>query len=131
MSWALRHLTRQFLMFACVGAIGTAAQYLVLIASVEWLSIDAVIGSTLGFCLGALINYALNYRYTFVSTKSHREAMIKFFVVAGVGAVINSSIMYVGTTLLSFNYLLSQIAATGFVFFQNFVLNKIWTFSEA
>lgn len=126
-----RRVIRQFLTFTGVGAVGTAGHYLTLILLVELLSLDPVVSTTMGFVVGALINYILNYKYTFVSNKSHRETLIKFFIVAIIGAVVNSTIMFIGTKLLIINYLLAQVIATGIVLLQNFVLNKVWTFAEA
>ncbi len=131
MSLLSRHVTRQFLIFASVGAVGTAGHYATLVVLVELLSLDPVIASTFGFTAGALINYVLNCKYTFVSNKPYTETIIKFFIVAVIGAIVNSIIMYVGTSLLEINYLLAQIIATGVVLLQNFFLNKVWTFAEA
>lgn len=121
---------RQFLAFTGVGAVGTAGHYLTLILLVEALGQDPVLSTSLGFVVGALINYILNYKYTFSSSHPHGRTLFRFLVVALIGALVNSGIMYLGTSLLSINYLLTQIFATGLVLMQNFVLNKFWTFAE-
>ena len=121
---------RQFLAFTGVGAVGTAGHYLTLILLVETLQWNPVLSTSLGFVVGALINYILNYKYTFSSNKSHHETLFRFLLVAVIGALINSGIMYLGTTLWSVNYLLTQLVATGIVLIQNFTLNKLWTFAE-
>lgn len=121
---------RQFFVFAGVGAIGTLGHYLTLIVLVEIAAMQPVLASTAGFVVGALINYVLNYRYTFNSSKPHRQALLQFFIVAIIGAVLNSLIMYIGTVTLTLNYLLAQIIATGLVLIQNFILNKTWTFAS-
>ena len=90
--------------------------------------LTAVPASVAGFTVGAIINYVLNYRFTFNSKKSHKEAMSKFFIVAIIGAIINTALMYVGVNLLHAYYLLAQIAATGIVLLWNFLINKYWTF---
>ena len=120
----------QFLMFAGVGAIGTIGHYTVLIVLVQFWAVDPVIASTLGFVVGAIINYILNYHFTFQSDKQHSEALTKFFIVAIVGAGINSFIMYIGIENTNINYLLVQIFATGVVLLWNFVVNKLWTFAH-
>jgi len=121
---------RQFLAFTGVGAVGTAGHYLTLILLVETLQWNPVLSTSLGFVVGALINYILNYKYTFSCKKSHHETLFRFLLVAVIGALINSGIMYLGTALWSVNYLLTQIVATGIVLIQNFTLNKLWTFAE-
>lgn len=123
------HPLRQFVLFAGVGAVGTAAQYLVLVLLVEGLALNPVLASTLGFGVGAVVNYLLNYHYTFRSDKSHFEAAGKFFSVALLGAISNSLLMYLAIDCLGLNYLLAQILATGVVLGQNFLLNRHWTFA--
>jgi len=121
---------KQFIQFTGIGAIGTSGHYLTLIILVEIYAFDPVFATTAGFLLGALINYSLNYRFTFRSKKRHREAMFKFFVVAVIGAVLNSAIMYAGLLHGNVPYLAVQLIATALVLFSNFAMNKAWTFAE-
>lgn len=121
---------RQFVTFAGVGAIGTTGHYATLVLLVEAFSVNPVYATTVGFVIGALVNYILNYKYTFQSDKPHVEAVTKFFAVASIGAVVNSSIMFLGESVLQFNYILVQIAATSIVLMENFLLNKWWTFAR-
>jgi putative flippase GtrA len=123
-----RHTLKQFLLFTAIGGVGTGGQYVTLIALVESGVLSALPASIVGFIVGAVINYFLNYRFTFKSNKSHKEAMTKFFLVALVGALINTALMYVGINILHVYYLLAQIVATGIVLLWNFGANKLWTF---
>jgi len=124
---ALRRLTA----FALVGAIGTGAHYFVLVSLVEMVGLSAVAATSVGFVVGALVNYALNHRYTFRSSKAHLNAGPKFFLVAIVTGILNSLLVYIGVNLVGANYLLVQIGATLIVFLANFALNSLWTFQEA
>ena len=119
----------QFAVFAGVGALGTAGHYAVLVVLVQAANASPTYSSALGFVVGALINYSLNYRYTFRSTKSHQETLIKFMLVAIFGFFINTGIMYLGTELMQVNYLIVQIASTAIVLVTNFAFNKTWTFA--
>ena len=120
----------QFLLFAGVGAIGTIGHYTTLIVLVQFWAVDPVFASSFGFVIGAIINYILNYEFTFQSKKRHREALTKFLIVAIIGAGINGFIMYIGVENTNINYLIVQIFATGVVLFWNFVVNKLWTFAH-
>ena len=83
-----------------------------------------------GAVLGALVNYVLNRRYTFRSGKGHREALTKFFVVAGAGLLLNGLIMWLFVDGLGLYYLLAQLLATGLVLVWNFAGNRCWTFND-
>lgn len=123
-------LQRQFVSFALIGAIGTSGHYMTLISLVELAHISPVIATTCGFVVGALINYILNYRFTFRSNKPHHEALSKFLTVALLGAAVNTGLMYLLNQQLGLHYFLAQLLATGLVLVFNFLLNRIWTFAE-
>ena len=124
----LTELIQQFIRFAGVGAISAIGHYGLLLSLVQGLHVEPVAASTAGALLGAWINYSLNYRYTFRSTKQHRESVTKFAVVATVGLVLNTALMWVGVVWLGVNYLLSQIATTLAVLVWSFSANRCWTF---
>lgn len=122
---------RRLTTFGLIGTLGTGAHYLTLVILVELMHVDPVTAATAGFFNGALLNYFLNYRYTFRSTKAHRDAAPKFFLIAALTGLLNSLLVYFGVNILGINYLLAQIIATIVVFFSNFGLNALWTFREA
>ena len=122
--------SQQFIIYTGIGAIGTTGHYVTLILLVQVIHTNPVIATTIGFVIGTLINYALNYRLTFNSNKRHREALTKFFSVASLGAVINTAIMTVGINLLALHYLVIQVIATCFILTLNFTANKYWTFAD-
>jgi len=125
-----RHIIlSRFLRFASVGAVGTIIQYVVLIGFAQVTDLSLVIASAVGFILGAFMNYSLNYRYTFRSTKNHREAMIKFMTVALAGLIINTCVMGVAEHY-ALHYLFAQVFATGLVLVWNFSVNLLWAFRE-
>jgi len=123
-------ILRQFLKFAGVGVVGTAAQYTTLFVLVHFADIYPVAASTAGFILGAFVNYYLNYIFTFESSKPHFEAMPKFFSVAAVGLLLNGLIMEFFISFFSFPYIIAQLIATGLVLLWNFAANRMWTFME-
>jgi len=122
--------SQQFFIFAGIGAIGTVGHYATLILLVQAIHTDPVFATTIGFIIGALINYVLNYRITFNSNKRHRETLTKFFSVASLGAVINGLIMSTGMNMFDVHYLIIQVIATCFVLVLNFTANKYWTFAD-
>lgn len=124
-----KNILNEFTRFAMVGAVGTLAQYSVLITLVETRLSGPLIASTLGFTLGAVINYSLNHKFTFQSTKKHSDAFWKFMFIATCGAALNYILLYIGIHYLYFQYLIAQVCATGIVLLWNYTGNKLWSFA--
>jgi putative flippase GtrA len=122
------NLLGQFIAYTGVGAIGTAAHYLVLVVLVELLRLEPVTASSCGAITGAIVNYILNYKFTFKSRKKHSVAATRFMLVALAGFFVNLFMMWLFTSAMAMNYLLAQVIATGVVLVTNYSLNRIWTF---
>lgn len=124
-------LSRQFSVFLLIGGVCTGLHYAVLILFVglEWL--DPIGASALGFCVSAVLNYVLNRRLTFSSSRAHRSAAPRFVGVAASGLMINTALLVLFNGVLEWHYLLAQVMATGATLVWNFILHKIWTFAGA
>jgi putative flippase GtrA len=120
------HLTR-FARFILVGGVATAIQYALLILLVRGFGMAPTPASSIGFVLSAVVNYLLNYRFTFRSHRPHGPAAVKFGLLAAAGLLVNAAIMYL---LVGWGvpYLLAQVCATGVVLLWNFIGNSLWTF---
>ncbi|MBB3773200.1 putative flippase GtrA [Angulomicrobium tetraedrale] len=121
---------RHILLFAALGGVGTAAHYAVLITLVQGGLAGPVAGSTAGFLVGALVNYQFSRHVVFRSAKPHREAMTKFFLVAGVGLLLNAGLMALIAGRLGVPYLLAQVGVTGLLVLWHYGANAVWTFRE-
>ncbi|MDQ0349587.1 GtrA family protein [Ancylobacter vacuolatus] len=132
MRWAaLAARGRHILLFAALGSVGTLAQYAVLIALVQGGLAGPVAGSCAGFVVGGLVNYQLGRRLVFRSSTPHREALAKFFTVAGVGLGLNALLMVLLTGPLGAPYLPAQILVTGLLVLWHYAGNALWTFRAA
>ncbi|MCP5004774.1 MAG: GtrA family protein [Planctomycetes bacterium] len=120
----------QFIKFTGVGAVGTVAHYATLVFLVHVFAANAVIASSAGAIIGALVNYILNYHYTFSSSKNHRETIWKFFTIATIGFILNGLVMTLLTEIFTLIYLAAQIITTGIILIWNFFGNQLWTFNE-
>ncbi len=123
-----RSAFHHFMRFAAVGLCGTAAHYSILWGLVEFAATPVLVATSIGFAAGALVNYALNRRFTFDSDRTHTDALPKFMTVALLGAVINALIVKLLNLQLGMYYLLAQLFATGTVLIWNFAVNYLWTF---
>jgi putative flippase GtrA len=120
---------RQFLAFASVGAVGTACHYATLVSLVEVGHLSATLATAIGATVGALVVYLGNYHWTFASRRSHRAALPRFAVIAAMGALLNTAIMWVATRTLPFHYLFLQMGTTALVLLFNFTANRRFTFT--
>jgi putative flippase GtrA len=124
----LRKLGIQFVAFSWIGALSTGLHFLSLGLLVEQVGLDPVVASCTGFLVLVLLNYYLNYRYTFRSDVPHVAALPRFAVVSMTGLVINASLMYILHSVLDVNYWIAQTVATGTVLVWNFCGNLMWSF---
>ncbi|MEC5159433.1 putative flippase GtrA [Janthinobacterium sp. CG_23.3] len=122
---------RQFLHFAAVGASGTAVQYSVLWVGVELTGVSAAAASAVGYVLGSVVNYILNYFFTFESGKTHGEAASKYFTLLGLGWCMNTGLMWALVQNMGWNYWLAQILATAIGLAWNFAGSRWWAFKPA
>jgi len=89
---------------------------------------DPVIASSIGFSISALLNYALNKKLTFGSTRRHSAALPRFTAVAFTGLLLNTCLLWLVTAVLEQHYLIAQVIATATTLIWNFWLNRVWTF---
>lgn len=127
----MARLVGQLVAFAGLGAVGTGTQFAILALLVEGAAADPVLASGLGFTVGRAINYALNRRFVFRSTRSHAAALPRFFAVALVGLTLNEALMAMLTVGLDVFYLAAQIAVTVVLLFWTFAAHRWWTFRAA
>lgn len=126
---AHRGLTK-FIRFAAVGAVGTLAHYSLLIALVEGLGAQPLVGSVAGFLLGAMVNYSFSRRFVFDSARTHVEALPRFMAVAAMGLCWNAALMYLLADLLGLHYLLAQMLTTALLLLWHYAGNALWTFGR-
>lgn len=121
-------LLRQFIHFAAVGLTGTSVQYVTLWLGVEYVLVSAPFASAIGYLLGSVVNYLLNYFFTFESDKSHKEAASKYFSVVGIGWCINTGLMGLLVSYLNWYYWIAQLVTTAIGLIWNFSGSRWWAF---
>ncbi len=122
-----RDVVRDFLRFATVGAVATAAHYAVMIALVQFGGVDPVAATVCGFTVGAVVSYTLNRRYTFAVRPAYMRGFLKFAIVIGVGAVLNAAIVAFFIRF-GLHYMAAQVIATVVVLIWNFAGARLIVF---
>jgi putative flippase GtrA len=121
-------LTRRFARFCLIGGTVTALHYGLLVVLVEGLQANPTASSTAGYVVMSLLNYRLNYTYTFRSDVPHQRVLPRFAMVAISGMALNGTAMYLLNHLAGLYYLVAQVAATGITLVWNFAANHFWSF---
>ena len=102
--------------------------FLVMILLVELCSMPPPIGSFSGFCAGSIVNYYLQYSWTFRSKQSHRLAFFRYTTITLAMLLLNLLVFQLAWKQIGLDYKLAQILATGVVFLANFAINSRYTF---
>ena len=124
-------LRKQISAFVIVGVIAATAHYGALIALVELFGWTPVPATLIGYLCGGITSYILNRRHTFVSDRTHREAIWRFIAVATTGFFATWGLMIIFVEKAEVPYLLAQVVTTGIVMLWSFLGNKLWTFRKA
>lgn len=100
------------LRFLASGGAATALHFSVM-ALLTALEVGATPATATGALLGALANYRLQYRWTFASTRAHREAVSLFALVAAANWLGNLMIFASLYHLIGLPVPLAQLITTG------------------
>jgi putative flippase GtrA len=126
-----RRGVRQFVKFAIVGVSSTIIDWGIFYLLNYYFGIYYLIAKGLSFAVSVINSYIWNRRWTFRSANPKKlHEFGKFMLVAVVGLVLNTYIMFLAVEKLHLRYIFGLIFATAIVMFWNFLINKFWTFKE-
>jgi putative flippase GtrA len=121
-------VAQKFGRFLLVGGLCTGLQYLLLVVLVEKTGFSATLASTIGYLASSVVNYFLNYSFTFNSVARHRHSLPRFLLIGLCGLLLNGAVTFIGTNVYGANYLVAQATATFVTLLWNFLVNLRWTF---
>ena len=127
-----RRGVRQFIKFGLVGASSTIIDWGIYLVLTRFLGIYYIMAKILSFSIAVINSYIWNRRWTFRSNNPQKlREFIKFLIIAFVGVVLNSMIMYIVVDFVHLSDLYGLVFASGIVMFWNFLANKYYTFKES
>lgn len=116
---------KDFLLYLIVGGVATVTEW-VLFYALEKIAIHYIAATVIAYVLSTFVNWIAGRVLVF---KENRQSVLKelfgVYAASVVGLLMNLVIMWVAVDLLSFNEMLSKIAATAIVFFYNFLVRKL------
>jgi putative flippase GtrA len=124
---ATRIMLGRFLVYAMVGAAGTAGHYAFLITAVSAGMLAPVPASILGAMVGAVINFVLNTLVTFRGRLALGTAA-RFFATAALAAAANGMLMSALLAMFEIDYRVAQLLVTAVLLCATFAINSAWTY---
>jgi putative flippase GtrA len=124
---ATRIMLGRFLVYAMVGAAGTAGHYAFLITAVSAGMLAPVPASILGAVAGAVINFVLNTVVTFRGRLTLGTAA-RFFATAALAVAANGMLMSTLLATFDVDYRLAQLLVTAVLLCATFGINSAWTY---
>ncbi len=118
-----------FIRYVISGGLAATVQFLVLILLVEKTAINPVVASVLAFCTAIVVNYNMQYHWTFKSTGAHGIIFIKYVFTTFVMLGVNTLIFWFLFDRQGMMYLIAQMIATTLVMFMNFAINRYYIFA--
>lgn len=115
--------------FAAVGLLCTGVQYAILALLHGLAGWPGVPASGLGYLAGAVLSYALNYRFSFTPARSPLQGLWRYALVVLAGLAC-SSLCLAALLALGAPLPLAQLLTTAIVFVFNFTLSKRWAFDS-
>ncbi|SHR27551.1 GtrA-like protein [Mycobacteroides abscessus subsp. abscessus] len=120
-------IVQKFMMYTLVGCICTCIYFLSMFIMVEQIGKQPIVSSIISFVIMTLFSFILNMKFTF-GGEFTKQKLARFFIVASIGFALNFVIMFSIVQVLSFHYLIGEIATTLTIPLVNFFLNHYWTF---
>ncbi len=113
---------QQFTKFALVGFTSLGVDYVLLLALVELLHIDVLVGTTVSFIVSVIVNYILSIRYVFDRREdmSRKREFTIFAVLSAIGQGLTDLFMFVGVAFLSIGYQAMKLISTFMVTWYNY-----------
>ena len=119
-----------FIWYSLAGGAATAVHYAILLVLVEVFTLHPAPSAILGALCGGVVSYLINRWITYPDTlRNHQQAILRFLLVAVVGAALNGALVWTGVHLFVWHYLASQAMATIVVLGLTYRVNSSWTFA--
>lgn len=125
---------RQLVKFAIIGTINTILDvsiYFALSRYIGYFSTHRIGAKGIAFTFGSLSSYLCNRHWTFNQTVHvHFKEALRFYIIVGIGIVINTSSLYFALNFIHIYDLLGVIFATCISFVWNFLMSKYFVFTN-
>ena len=115
---------RSFFMYLVSGVASVATHYAFTVFAVEVLGWRALIATSVGFMVGAVTKYFMNYFLAFKSEEPHLQAIPRFAVMLLALFAANGAIFWALHDQYKLHYVVAQVLTTGLLVPVGYVINR-------
>lgn len=125
-------LTRQIISFLSVGVACYIIGILLLVFFAEIVGLEVNLANIISSIITIFICYLLNVSFVFKGGRySKKKEIVAFFMVAGIGFLLNVFLLFLMTKYLAIWYVISKTIVTMVVAVFNFIARKRFVFSNS
>jgi putative flippase GtrA len=118
----------QFVKFGIVGVSNTVLSLAVYAVLLKGFGVWYLAASAISFAVGTVNGFVWNRKWTFHGHVGDALTPVRWFVVQGIGLLINLGLVFVFVHDAGLDKLIAQVCATGVVTITTFIANRAWTF---
>ena len=116
-------------MFKFIISGGSATiSHLSAMAFLVWIGVVPLISTSVGVIVGAIVNYVLQYYYTFDADIDHKKSIRNYIITVCFSFVSNFILFWVFHHLIGINIIFSQLLTSATVAIQNYIIYKKFVF---
>lgn len=119
-------LIKQVLKFGASGIIVTLLDFTLVYLLGTFTGIPILLVTLIAYISSSILNYALTVRWVFETDGNHKKNFIIFFSLGIITLGITQLVMWIGTELFDFYFMIVKIVATLVVNAFNFITRKIF-----
>lgn len=120
---SLLKLIKLVLRFLVSGGIATVVHWTILWGLIN-LQVEAVLASSIGAFAGAIVNYVLQYFFTFKTERKHKQALLTYIPAVVFSWSLNLALFYILYGGLFPEPMMAQVVTTVLVAIVNFLIYK-------
>ena len=113
--------------FIISGGSATIA-HLSVMAFLVWIGVAPLISTSVGVIVGAIVNYVLQYYYTFDADVNHKKSIRNYIITVCLSFTSNFIFFWVFHHLFGINIIFSQLLTSATVAIQNYIIYKKFVF---
>lgn len=116
---------KQLFLYLLVGGGATIVEWVVFYLVGVRLHLHYMVATGIAFLLSTFANWALGRIIMFSSDQGIWKELIKIYLTSIAGFLMNLILMWIAVQQMHCNEMLAKMAATGIVFFWNFIIRKL------